>query len=137
MKATKDQLARREWAPPTQDSGNRIVAHNYDLFIKAAEAARQAEEVATQRAEEIARRQVDINTAHDHINRLEAENTQTNVERNHAREEAQRQRDVAKGIADLLALAGAPIPTEQLDVLLDGAWGRVERAHDELNGHQS
>lgn len=137
MNRKNDQLVHA--APiafPSTEVANTILSGIYLQFQTAAEVTRKQEAVAFERAEDIARRQGDINHHNQEIARLEVENTEADRERNEALAFAQRQRDLAKGAADTLAFLGHPIPAEQLDVLRDGNWARVEKLHDELDATQ-
>ncbi|GIH70284.1 hypothetical protein [Sphaerimonospora thailandensis] len=57
------------------------------------------------------------------------------LEKRAALQQAQRGRDAAKGAADTLAVLGAPVPPAngELSHDPDGAWSRVDAAHDALN----
>jgi multidrug efflux pump subunit AcrA (membrane-fusion protein) len=124
----------------TDEAKNTVLGAIYQQFINAKNHTHGHEVVASQRSEDIAKRQLDINHTNAEIKRLtalreglEAENTQADQEREAALAAAQAQRHIARGAVDTLALLGHSVPEEQLDFLRAANWERVEKLHDELD----
>ena len=124
----KDQLVA---APvvvfATQDAADQIVTDLKARYEQAAHYAAARWTVATQKGEEIDQLQREVN---ERLAWIASKNT----EKDQAELESQRGRDVAKGLADLLAVAGVPIPPYggELSHNPDGAIRNLEAAHDEL-----
>lgn len=145
MKNRNDQLVAPAPAVryETEEAKNSILGAIYQQFINSKNGTHAHEGVASQRSEDIANRQLDINHTNAEIKRLtslreglEAENTQADRERTEALAAAQAQRHIARGAVDTLALLGHSVPEDQLDFLRAEAWDRTGKLHNELEAEK-
>lgn len=111
----------------TEQAKEQIVADISNRYQQASHFAAARWTVATQKGEEIAQLQAEVNEKLAWID-------QRTAEQRLAEGEAQNARDVAKGLADLLATAGVQIPPfgGELSHNPDGAIRNIGAAHDEL-----